>query len=58
MAFGRKNVSVAGADRGADVVGLARFFRDDDLIGNAGLGWNNRVGLEHIVNTIIAQAAF
>jgi hypothetical protein len=32
MTLGRENISVAGTDRGADVFGLAGFFRDDDLI--------------------------
>ena len=36
MAFGRKNVSVAGADSSADVFRLTGFFRDDDLIGHSG----------------------
>jgi hypothetical protein len=36
MAFGRENVSVARTNGGADVFGLAGFFRDDDLIGHNG----------------------
>jgi hypothetical protein len=44
MAFGRENVSVARTNGGADVFGLAGFFRDDDLIGHNGLVWKNRFG--------------
>src|SRR5215208_1935604 len=44
MSFGRKNVSVATTDRGADVLGLAGFLRDDDLIGHHGLGSKNPFG--------------
>ena len=39
MTFSRKNVSVPRTDGCANVFGLARFFRDDDLIGHDGLGW-------------------
>jgi hypothetical protein len=36
MTLGRKDVSVTRTDGGADVFGLAGFFRDDDLIGHNG----------------------
>ena len=41
MAFGRKNGTVARADRGADVLRLAGFFGNDDLIGHDGSVWAN-----------------
>jgi hypothetical protein len=34
MALGRENFSVTRTDGGADVFGLAGFFRDDDLTGH------------------------
>jgi hypothetical protein len=36
MTLGRKDVSVARTNGGADVFSLARFFRDDDLISHDG----------------------
>ena len=36
MALGREDVSVSRTDGGAHVFGLARFFRDDDLISHDG----------------------
>ena len=42
MTLGRKDFSVTRTDGGADVFGLAGFFRDDDLIGHDGLGWKDR----------------
>ena len=36
MTLGRKDFSVTRTDGGADVFGLAGFFRDDDLIAMTG----------------------
>jgi hypothetical protein len=42
MTLGRKDFSVTSTDGGADVFGLARFFRDDDLISHDGFVSTNR----------------
>jgi hypothetical protein len=42
MALGREDIPVTRTNGGADVFGLAGFFRDDNLIGHDGLGW--RIG--------------
>ena len=36
MPFGRQNVAISAADGGTDVLGLARFLGDDDLVGHIG----------------------
>ena len=56
MTLGRKDFSVTRTDGGADVFGLAGFFRDDDLIGHDGLGWKDRLEREHIANNAFSQA--
>jgi hypothetical protein len=42
MSLGRKDFSETRADGGADVFGLAGFFRDDDLIGHNRLNLKDR----------------
>ena len=42
MTLGREDVAVSSTDGGVHVFGLARFFRDDDLINHDELGWKNR----------------
>ena len=37
MTLGREDFSVTRTDGGADVFGLAGFFRDDNLIGHGGI---------------------
>src|ERR1019366_1189281 len=44
MALGRKDVSVARTNGGADVFGLAGFLRDDDLVSHNGFVWKDRFG--------------
>jgi hypothetical protein len=39
MALGREDIPVTRTNGGADVFGLAGFFRDDNLIGHDELGW-------------------
>jgi hypothetical protein len=36
MTLGREDVAVSSTDGGVHVFGLARFFRDDDLISHNG----------------------
>jgi hypothetical protein len=62
MALGRKNVSVARANSGADVFRLAGFLGDNNLIRHEdpfrGLGSESDRVLERIVNNAISQGAF
>ena len=45
MALSWKNITVARTDSGANVFGLARFLRDDDLICHDGpIGRNDLTG--------------
>jgi hypothetical protein len=59
MSLGRKDFSETRTDGGADVFGLAGFFRDDDLIGHNRLILKDRFDSgerEHIANVIALQA--
>jgi hypothetical protein len=59
MTLGRKYFSVTRTDGGADVFGLAGFFRDDDLIGHNGSFRrtdSTARKCEHIGNEIAQQA--
>ena len=60
MALSWKNIAVARTNCGADVLGLAGFLRDDDLICHYGPlgkdGFNDVPLLEHIMNKVEVQA--
>jgi hypothetical protein len=51
MALSWKNITVARTNRGADVLGLAGFLRDDDLICHDGPLGRSNLTAEHIMNT-------
>jgi hypothetical protein len=60
MALGREDFSVTTTDGAAHVLGLAGFFRDDDLIshdGSFGIVDSTAAQQEHTVNNAVAQAA-
>ena len=60
MAFGREDYAVAGTNRGADVIRLTGFLRDDDLIGHMARreeAIRKRRVKEHNKNTMASQAA-
>jgi hypothetical protein len=58
MALGCEDFSVTRTDGGADVLCLAGFFRDDDLIGHNGSFRRNdsTEASEHIANKTASQA--
>jgi hypothetical protein len=61
MTLGRKDVSVSRTDGGADVLCLAGFFRDDDLISHNGAFRrtdSSLADIERTVNEIASQAVF
>jgi hypothetical protein len=60
MAFGREDYAVAGTNRGANVIRLTGFLRDDDLIGHVACreeAIRKRGDKEHNKNIVASQAA-